>query len=164
MSEPYSPDLDDLIRMMRDTDQGPFMAAVTNLLGHIDEAHVMDENGNCAHNGCQSPYGEPEYSADWPCSWWLLAQRVPVAWMLERVTGVEPLEDRVREQARARQARRRQRQREGQESTGSQVTASRPEGTGEGLPEGLPLGLPSGSHGDSQSDRARDRMSRSQAP
>lgn len=154
----YSPNLDDLVRMMSDTDEGPFMTAVTNLLRHVDQEHVMDENGNCVHDGCQSPYGEPEFSADWPCSWWLLAQRCAVAWLLERAQGVDKSpEERQREAARER--KRRQRERESQESTAPQAVEPCPQGTDGGVPQGLPGGLAEASQGRSQGGSQSDGKS-----
>lgn len=86
----YTPDLDSILRLMAETDNGPVMTAVVELLRAIDEEHAPHESGDCKADGCQSSTGEPEFNVEWPCRMWLDAQRVSIAWLLEQVLSARP--------------------------------------------------------------------------
>ena len=166
MATRFAPDFDSIIQMMSDSDEGPFMTALLDLLGDINKEHQPDQGGKCKDDGCAN-WQDPEFSIDWPCAWWLNAMRVAVGWLMERAVRTDSErtpdgiqgesegnpEDRAREQARARKARQRQRERESQESATPQVGEPCPLGTDGGVPQGLADASQVRSQGDSQRDR-----------
>ncbi|SES21251.1 hypothetical protein [Lentzea albida] len=136
MGTRFDEDFETALHMMEELDGRPFMLAVIDLLNDIHREHKPDEGGvKCAARGCEC-WSDPDFSADWPCGTWMNAQRIAVAWLLERAQGVDKTpEERQREGARER--KRRQREREGQGSVAPQVVDSCPEETDGGLPQGL---------------------------
>ena len=136
-------DLKTILKLMEETETGPFFKAVLDLLRSVTMTHRPDADDNCWADGCRD-YHE-EFMTAFPCRHWLDAQRVAVAWLYGRtVDSLAEEEDPKRVAARERKARQRERERE----AGSPVQANgnpsvNPSPKGSGKPSGKGAGNPS---------------------